>query len=125
MLKKVDLERLLRSKNLGNTLLSNSYIDYREKVQVTSTGIDALDEALDGGLPRGELSEIVGVRSSGRMSLLCAVMAAATSRGELVGLIDRLIRSPQARQRHPELNYRISYGSAGIRIPAVKMRRTL
>ena len=79
MLKKVDLERLLRSQNLGNTLLSNSYIDYREKVQVTSTGIDALDEALDGGLPRGELSEIVGVRSSGRMSVLCAAMAAASS----------------------------------------------
>tara|TARA_B100001179_G_C18588300_1_gene403368 strand:+ start:933 stop:1700 length:768 start_codon:yes stop_codon:yes gene_type:complete len=90
VLKKVELERLLRSKNLGNTLLSNSYIDYREKVQLASTGIDALDGALDGGLPKGELSEIVGLRSSGRMSVLCAAMAAATSRGELVGLIDTL-----------------------------------
>jgi RecA/RadA recombinase len=50
--------------------------------------MEAIDTALGGGLRRGHLSEIVGPRSSGRTTVLCNVLAAATSRGEVVALID-------------------------------------
>ena len=54
------------------------------------TGFPALDERLAGGLPRGQLSEIVGPRSSGRLALAVSAMAAATARGEAVALVDPL-----------------------------------
>ncbi len=47
-----------------------------------------LDRELGGGFRRGQLSEIVGAHSSGRMSVLTSTLAAAAARGELVALID-------------------------------------
>src|SRR5207253_11211755 len=40
--------------------------------------------------PRGQVSELVGPRSSGRTSLLHRMLAAATAHGELVALVDAL-----------------------------------
>ena len=40
--------------------------------------VAALDACLRGGLPRGQLSELAGPRSSGRMTLLLQMIAAAT-----------------------------------------------
>jgi hypothetical protein len=57
---------------------------------VASTGLAAIDTRLAGGLPRGQLSECVGPRSSGRTSLLNRVLGAATARGEIVAHIDPL-----------------------------------
>lgn len=57
---------------------------------VLATGISALDERLGGGLPRGQTSEIVGPRSSGRTTVVRSALAAATGRGELVALVDAL-----------------------------------
>ena len=54
------------------------------------TGIADLDARLDGGLPRGHLSEVIGPRSSGRLALLVSALAGATARGEAVALIDPL-----------------------------------
>ncbi len=51
----------------------------------TSTPLDAL---LGGGLPRGELVEIHGHRSSGRFSLALSALAAATSSGETTAFVD-------------------------------------
>ncbi len=51
------------------------------------TGIEALD-ALTGGLPRGGLSEICGPASSGRSSVVLALMASLTQRGEVCALVD-------------------------------------
>lgn len=56
--------------------------------RLAHTGLDRLDEELGGGLPRGHLSEVIGPRSSGRASVICALLAAATHRGEVVALID-------------------------------------
>ena len=42
------------------------------------------------GIPRGQLSELIGPRSSGRTSLFLQILAAATGRGELVALVDAL-----------------------------------
>ena len=51
------------------------------------TGIEPLD-ALTGGLPRGALTEICGLASSGRTSVLLALMAAMTAHGEVCALVD-------------------------------------
>jgi hypothetical protein len=51
------------------------------------TGIAALD-ALTGGFPRGALSEIYGPASSGRTSVLLALLAALTRRREVCALVD-------------------------------------
>jgi hypothetical protein len=48
----------------------------------------ALDELLAGGLPRGQLVEMIGGRSSGRFSAMLAAIAAATLAGEAAALVD-------------------------------------
>src|SRR5262245_10800228 len=63
-----------------------------DEFAVGATGLPALDAGLDGGLPRGQLSELVGPASSGRTSVCLAALAAATTRGELVALVDVLDR---------------------------------
>ena len=52
------------------------------------TAVPALDRLLGGGLPRGRLVELVGSRTSGRLSLLLAALAAATAAGEAAALVD-------------------------------------
>ena len=52
------------------------------------TGTPAFDRLLGGGLPRGELTELVGHRSTGRFSLILAALAAATASGLPVALVD-------------------------------------
>lgn len=59
---------------------------------VASTGVGALDDALGGGWPRGEVSELIGGRSSGRTSTMLSTLAAATARGEIVGVVDAVDR---------------------------------
>src|SRR5438552_18784924 len=89
MLARADLELLLRSKKLDRTLTSALASNDGD---VVPTGITALDARLGGGFPRGQLSELVGPRSSGRTSVLLRMIAAATARGELVALVDALDR---------------------------------
>jgi hypothetical protein len=52
------------------------------------TAIPAVDALLCGGLPRGSLTELRGAPSSGRLSLVLALLAAATQRGEAAALVD-------------------------------------
>jgi hypothetical protein len=52
------------------------------------TGIAALDAVLNGGLPRGRITELSGRRSAGRTGLACAVAARATRAGETIAWID-------------------------------------
>jgi len=53
-----------------------------------ATALAPLDLLLEGGLPRGQLVELVGARSSGRFSTVLALLAAATTAGEAAALID-------------------------------------
>src|SRR5216110_3438768 len=88
---RVHLESLLRVKKLDRTLTSAvPPLDPHDEFAVAASGLTALDARLGGGFPRGQLSELVGPRSSGRTSLLLQLMAAATARGELVALVDAL-----------------------------------
>jgi hypothetical protein len=53
-----------------------------------ATGLPALDALLDGGFPAGQISELVGARTSGRTRVLLGTLAAATARGALAALVD-------------------------------------
>ena len=90
-LARADLETLLRARHLDRTLTTAlPQVDPRDEHALAPSAISALDACLGGGFPRGQLSELVGPRSSGRTSLLLQMMAAATARGELVALVDAL-----------------------------------
>lgn len=60
----------------------------RLREELLSTGVEACDDMLGGGLRRGEMVEIVGGRSSGRFALVQSALAAVTERGEPAALID-------------------------------------
>jgi recombination protein RecA len=86
-----DLESLLRARQLDRTLTTAlPPIDPRDESTLAPSSITPLDARLGGGFPRGQLSELVGPRSSGRTSVVLQMMAAATARGELVALVDAL-----------------------------------
>ncbi len=94
---RADIEALLRARKLDTTLTTaRPDLDTSADVErrrdddqfVVATGVAALDEGLGGGFARGQMSEIVGARSSGRTSLMVSAMAGAAARGELVALVD-------------------------------------
>jgi hypothetical protein len=90
-LARANLESLLRTRQLDRTLTTAIAVpDPHDEQAVAPTGVIALDAQLGGGFPRGQLSELVGPRSSGRTSVMLRMLAAATARGELVALIDAL-----------------------------------
>jgi recombination protein RecA len=90
-LARADLESLLRARKLDRTLTTAlAPLDPSDEYGVAPAGIAALDASLGGGFPRGQLSELIGPRSSGRTSLFLQILAAATGRGELVALVDAL-----------------------------------
>jgi RecA/RadA recombinase len=80
------LESLLAAKKLDVTL-ARAWDDVR-----APSGRASLDGLLGGGWRRGEISEVVGPRSSGRTSLLVSSLAEAARRGEVVGLVDTFDR---------------------------------
>jgi hypothetical protein len=83
------IETLLRERKLDTTLTSNHPpVPRADDQYIVPTGIAALDEHLGGGLARGQMSELVGPRSSARTSVLMSTLAGATARGELVALVD-------------------------------------
>ena len=91
---RAELESLLRIKKLDHTLARmealdplNGAVDGRWLVP---TDIVSLDERLQGGFPRGQMSEVVGSRSSGRLAVMVSTLAGATRRGEAVAYIDPL-----------------------------------
>ena len=84
---RANLESLLRARKLDVTLTSAAGRALSDD-RVAPTGIAPLDGALGGGLRRGHLSEVAGERSTGRTTLVCRIMAAATARGEIAALVD-------------------------------------
>lgn len=87
------LESALRVRKLDRTL--TTALPSMERVDPSAlvpTEMAMLDAALHGGLPRGQLSEIAGPRSSGRTSILFQLLAAATRRGDIAAFIDTFDR---------------------------------
>jgi recombination protein RecA len=96
------VEALLRERKLDRTLTSTLPERLGEDA-VAPLDCPALDHILagrdgpqsnaaGGGLPRGQVSEVVGPSSSGRTSVAWAALAAATRRGESVAIIDTFDR---------------------------------
>jgi len=86
------LETALRDRKLDRTLTTALPTLERDEAAVVPVDVAAIDRCLQGGVPRGHLSEIAGPSSSGRTTLLLHLMAAATERGEIVAFVDTLDR---------------------------------
>jgi hypothetical protein len=85
------LESLLRDKQLDRTLTTALPPEVpRPAERLVTTELVALDAALDGGMPRGQISELAGAASSGRTALLHRLLARVTQQGELAAVIDVL-----------------------------------
>jgi len=84
-LRKISAETLLTT-SLPE-IMPAARLEVRPAPELVSSGVRELD-ALTGGLPRGCLTEICGPASSGRTSLLLAILAAATQRQEACALVD-------------------------------------
>jgi recombination protein RecA len=84
------VEALLRERKLDRAF--TTAIPVRTTDQVAAFGVIPLDERLHGGVPRGQVSELIGPTSSGRTSLAWTWLGAATRRGESVALIDTFDR---------------------------------
>lgn len=83
------LESALRLRKLDRTLTTAlPPLEHTDASATSPTDVAALDGCLRGGLPRGQLSEIAGARSSGRLTLLLQMVAAATRRGEIAAVVD-------------------------------------
>jgi len=91
-LARADLESLLRTRKLDRTLTTALPVPAPDSdpSMIAATGVGGLDAIVGGGLPRGQMSELVGPRSSGRTSLMLQMLAGATARGEIVALVDAL-----------------------------------
>jgi hypothetical protein len=85
---KRELEALLRARRLQRDAPPLRGEDRR--LRPLATGLADIDALLDGGLPRGQLSEWHGPASSGRTGLLLALLAQVTRRGALAALVDPL-----------------------------------
>jgi hypothetical protein len=86
------LETALRDRKLDQTLTTALPAWERRDDSAIAIDIAALDACLRGGLPRGQLSEIVGPSSSGRTAIALQAIAASTRRGEIAALIDTFDR---------------------------------
>ena len=87
------LETALRARKLDRTLTTAlPPLERRDASALIATDVAALDACLRGGVPRGQLSEIVGPHSSGRTTLVLQAMAASTRRGEIAAFVDTFDR---------------------------------
>lgn len=84
--KQPGLERFFNIPKLAGVMPA-SQLEIRPTPKMVSSGIGELD-LLTGGLPRGCLAEVCGPASSGRTSMLLAVLAASTQRNEVCALVD-------------------------------------
>jgi hypothetical protein len=91
------LETALRARKLDRTLTTalpplERHDACHDASALIATDVATLDARLRGGLPRGQLSEVVGPPSSGRTTLVLQTLAASTRRGEIAALVDTFDR---------------------------------
>ena len=83
------LESALRARKLDRTLTTTlPSWEWTDPASLLPMDVPLVDACLRGGLPRGQLSELTGACSSGRMTLLLQLMAATTRRGEMAAFVD-------------------------------------
>ena len=83
------LETALRDRKLDRTLTTAlPPLERADPASFLPFDIAAVDAVLHGGLPRGQVSELAGSRSSGRTTLLLQLLGAVTRGGEVAALVD-------------------------------------
>ncbi len=82
------LNRAAVRQRIGASTLRGSQLREKRNREFLSTGMKHLDLLLSGGIPRGQMTEIIGPASSGKTSLLLSILSQATTRGEAVAYID-------------------------------------
>jgi RecA/RadA recombinase len=85
------LEAMLDARKLGGALRPVWALG-GTTVRTTSTGVFWLDEQLGGGWRQGEISELVGGRSTGKTNVLLASLAAATADEGVAAIVDAVDR---------------------------------
>jgi hypothetical protein len=85
------LEALLDARKLGGSLRPIWAIGGTH-VRMTPSGVPWLDQQLGGGWRHGEISEIVGGRSTGKTSVLLSSLSAATAEGHVAAIVDAVDR---------------------------------
>ena len=89
----IALETALRARKLDRTLTTAlPPLERVDPAAMVPTDIERLDGQLQGGIPRGQLSELAGPLTSGRTAVLLQIAAAVTRRGELAAIIDTFDR---------------------------------
>ncbi len=73
---------------VSNATTLQGQLQAQRSEQCIATTIPALDRLLAGGLPSGAVIELVGRRSSGRLSILLSSLCAVTTNGKVASLID-------------------------------------
>jgi hypothetical protein len=61
---------------------------YGGEIPRLSTGLPALDGAVDGGLPKGRVTELAGPAGAGRTGIALAIAGHATRAGETIAWVD-------------------------------------
>ena len=80
------LETALRERKLDRTLTTSlPPLERSDPSAFIPFDISAVDAVLRGGMPRGQVSELVGPHSSGRTTMLLQLLSAATRGGERSG----------------------------------------
>ncbi|MDX1582787.1 MAG: hypothetical protein R3338_04230, partial [Thermoanaerobaculia bacterium] len=76
--------------SLGRTIRSGRELVRAKEHQTDrfDSTVEELEVLLGGGLRRGRLTQITGARSTGRFAIVLSAIAATTSRGEPVALVD-------------------------------------
>src|SRR4029453_9678335 len=86
---RAELESLLRARKLDRTFTVTHPLPSAPPAERLGTpGLPAVHAALGGGVPRGQISDLVGVVSSGRTAVLHRLLAQATGQGELAAVVD-------------------------------------
>lgn len=90
---RASVEALLRQRQLDRTLTTVApALEAAGETPGLPFQLEALDARLLGGLPRGQVSEVVGPACAGRTTLVWRWMASATASGVPVALVDTLDR---------------------------------
>jgi hypothetical protein len=82
---KLALEDLLRTRQLTPAFPA---LDEGRRLTPLATGVAAVDALLAGGFPRGQVSEVSGAASSGRMGLALGALARITRQGAWGAWVD-------------------------------------
>src|SRR5687767_9022445 len=90
MLARATLESLLRDRKLDRTIAVFPPLRPLTPAadRIVPTGHARVDQSLEGGWPRGHLSELCGPLGAGRTTLVIGTLERATREGELAALVD-------------------------------------